>query len=457
MTRKICSTCHDKLDKKIEQKNKTRDINLEQNIKKKIEIETQNLNKEFNDMIKKEIIHENSSYGETEEIICDSAEKQETQNKQKHNRKNIYDTKNVVCSVTCKYSNYFLLGSGFLVKRNKTYYVVTCAHIISEEPENENKKIYIDLQSGNGQIICEIVGLDKAADIAVLRPLSKQENKNEGYDISNQQFVKFGNSTTTKPGTKCYIIGNAYGTDPFSISDGVVRDNKFVFDLQTESMLISAPTWVGNSGSPIFNDECNVIGMVSHSFRNEDNYESTLIGGSTQYMLENITRLIIDAYDDNIKGFLGIKKFVTMSDIIFVVIRQMFPDLKKDKLKGLLILDLDENIKSTENIQKLDILLEITNPVTKEKIDLGCFDDQYHFSRLSWFQRIGYPIEAKLLRPLDNTIYNTVFVVIKLPDEYDNLFGNSNSLNKKVNVGLKNYVIKSLSNKIKTRDLFDFI
>jgi S1-C subfamily serine protease len=488
MPHKICLNCHDDLEKTLDKKskkksdkqtNKSRDINLdfaanngnkEQDIKKKIEMETKNLQKEFNEMTKKEISCENNSYGETEEIICIKEENNNENNnkkiKQNNNKKSIYDIKDATCSVICKYSNYFLIGSGFLVKRNKVYYVITCAHIVSDEPENEDKKIYIDLQNVNGvknnhqQIICEIVGLDKAADIAVLRPLSKQENNNEGYNINNQKFVKFGNSTKTLPGTECYIIGNAYGTDPFSIANGVIRDNKFVFDLQTESMLISAPTWAGNSGSPIFNDEYCVIGMVSYSFRNEDDYESTLVGGSTQFMLENITRLIIDAYDDNVKGFIGIKKFVTMSDVILIVMRQMFPDFSignKDRLKGLLILDLDENIKSTEKIKKLDILLEITNPITKEKINLGCLDGQYHFSRISWFQRIGFPIEAKLLRPLDNTSYNTVFTVYQMPEKYDDLFGDTNSLNKNANVGFKNYTIKSLASKVKTRDLFDFI
>jgi hypothetical protein len=480
MSQKICSNCHDALDKKTEkmekkEKKKEKMQNREIDVEKKIEMETKNLQKEFEEFNKVEnniknkktdYILDIDSFGETEILNGEFIEEKETRkNKEKNIKKSVYDIKDATCSVTCKYSNYFLLGSGFIVKRKNVFYVITCAHLVMEEPENENKKIYIDLQNVNQiknnhqQIICEIVGLDKAADIAVLRPLIKQENKNEGYDINNHKFIKFGDSTNISPGNKCYIIGNAYGTDPFSIADGIVRDNKFVFDLQIESMLISAPTWAGNSGSPIFDKNNNVIGIVSYSFRNENEYESTLVGGSTQYMLENITRIIINNYEDNIKGFIGIKKFTTMSDVILITLRQIFPDFmigNKDKLKGLLILDLDENIKSTEEIKKLDILLEVTNPITKEKLNLGCLDNQYHYSRMSWFQKIGFPIEAKLLRPLDNATYHTVFTVYEMPNEYDSLFGD-NSTNKKVNLGFKNYTINSLSSRVNTRDLFDFI
>lgn len=452
-------------------------------------METKNLQeefkefKEFNEMEKKnetnnEHINKNKieimefdSFGETEIINGEIIEEIETvidkESKEIDNEdeKIIYNIKDATCSVTCRYSNYFLVGSGFLVKRKNVFYVITCAHLVIEEPENTNKKIYIDLQNVNQiknnhqQIICDVVGLDKASDVAVLRPLTKEENKNEGYNITNHKFIKFGDSTSMNPGNKCYIIGNAYGTDPFSIADGIVRDNKFVFDLQIESLLISAPTWSGNSGSPIFDNDNCVIGMVSYSFRNEDEYESTLVGGPSQYMLENITRIIINNYEDNTKGFIGIKKFTTMSDVVLITLRQMFPDFmigNRDKLKGLLILDLDENIKSTEEVKKLDILLEITNPMTKEKLNMGCLDNQYHYSRMSWFQKIGFPIEAKLLRPLDNTIYETIFTVYELPSEYDNLFGND-STNKKVNVGFKKYTINSLCSRVNTKDLFDYI
>lgn len=487
MAHKICDNCHDGLDKKIEKKEKnkkSRDFENKINIEDKIKKETETLQKEFEELQNnknntknnaKNIIQniEIGSYGETEEIFEDKGENikdiKNTNNNNKKNKnknKSIYDIKDSTCSVTCKYSNYFIFGSGFLVKRNKVYYVITCAHIINEEQDNKNKKIYIDLQNVNDipnnhqQIICDLVGVDSAADIAILRPLTKLENPNEGYDINDHKFIKFGDSTNTKPGKKCWIIGNTLATDPFSISNGVIRDNKFVFDLQTESLLISAPTWVGNSGSPVFNNENKVIGMVSYSFRNEDDYESTLVGGSTQFMIEKISKEIIDDYDNNTKGFIGIKKYTTLSDVVLITLRQMFPEFdagNKDKLKGLLILDLDENIKSTTEIKKLDIILEIINPMTNEKINLGCLDDQYHYSRISWFQRIGFPIQAKLLRPFDNTTYETILSVYKLPDEYDNLFGNTGANKKQVNVGLKNYTIKSLSSKVKTRDLFDFI
>lgn len=441
MSKNICSSCHDALDKKVKKMEKKREKkekmqNRDFNVQKKIETETKKLQEEFEE-INKKITQDVDSFYETE----------------KTNQKTFFDVREIICTVICSYSNYFMFGSGFIVKRKNTYYVITCAQLIKK---CDVKKIHINLQNEN-QIICEIVGLDKAADIAVLRPLTKQENINEGYDIINKKFAKFGNSTKCSPGGKCHIISNSNGTDPFFIADGIIRDNKFVSSLQTELMLISASTWSGNSGSPIFDENNNIIGMVSCYFRNNDEYESTLIGGVTQYMLESITRIMIDNYNNNTKGFIGIKKMTTMTDVVLITLKQMFPDfaeINKSKPRGLLILDVDENIKSTVEIKPLDILLEIKNPITKEKINIGSSNDEYHYSRISWFQKIGFSVEAVLLRPLENMIYRTIFTVYELPEKYDELFSNEN---KKIMLGMKNYTVNSLCSKVNTKDLFDYV
>ena len=146
------------------------------------------------------------------------------------------------------------------------------------------------------------------------------------FDLINHPFLCFGDSSKTNIGEKCFIIGNALGLDPFSIADGIVRDNKYVLDLAIESMLISAPTWSGNSGSPIINSCGKVIGMICYSIREQSIEHSTMAGGATQFMMEDIVNRIIQIKGDYItKGYIGISSFSTITDFILAALRQLYP------------------------------------------------------------------------------------------------------------------------------------
>jgi S1-C subfamily serine protease len=447
---KICNKCHDFLDRKVDELlNTTKQEDGEQLERKSSCIEI-NL----------------------PELLHNTNNTEHNKNVDKHEKINLYTLKDATCSVTSQYADSFLLGSGFFIKHDR-YYIVTCGHIVGKNPNSDEKnpkKIYIDVQNVNceygkhRQVICEIVGIDFVADIAVLRPLSLEENHDEGFNFINHPYLKFSSSTKTKQGSKCYIIGNSLGTDPFSVADGVVRDNKFVFDLPTESMLISAPAWSGNSGSPILDENGNVIGIVCYSYSSENEFSSTMVGGATQYMMEKIVKKIIETGENNTtKGYIGIKSFTTISDTILIILRQMFPDFnigELDILKGLVVLDVEEPASNSTNpIKPLDIITEIRDPIKNKKLNLGCLDDQYHFSRISWFQKIGYPVEITVVRPLDNSTFNTVITVAQYPSEFDNLFGLSkNNTHKTIkSLGMKNYKLATLADYVKTRDLFDLL
>jgi S1-C subfamily serine protease len=345
----------------------------------------------------------------------------------------VYKLKNATCSVTSQYPFFhFSIGSGFFIKINDKYYVITCAHIIEDNPE----KVYIDVQNVNKiqnnhkQIRCSIIGVDKAADIAVLRPLTLEESPEDGCDLQNHPYLRFGNSSKTKIGQKCFIIGNALGLDPFTIADGIVRDNKYVLDLAIESMLISAPTWSGNSGSPILDICGRVIGMVCYSIREFDTEHSTLTGGATQFMMEKIINKIIQNNTNyTTKGYMGIPFFTPVTDFILMALRQDFPDFlqgNNDILKGLLIVDVEHPaINATIPLESLDIITKIRYPISGEEFCLGNLDYQYHPSRITWFKEMGDKIELHVTRPTNNTTFVTTVTLASYPQAYDQTFSSA--------------------------------
>jgi len=340
--------------------------------------------------------------------------------------KYIYKLKDATCTVTVDFVLTYVIGSGFFIKYCGKYYIITCAHLVYGTPFS----VHVDVQNANGvankhvQIKCDVVGIDFAADIAVLRPLTTIESPGDGFDLFGHPYLTFGHSTCTDIGSSCYIIGNAGGLDPFSICDGLVRDNKYVSDLATETMLISAPTWSGNSGSPILNSQGLVIGMVCFIFGLEEQTSSTLVGGSTQYMLQNIVKKIIKNNGDYItKGYMGIQYFVPVSDLALIFLRNMYPNFLagvNDILKGLMILNVEEPaITATTPLQTYDIITRIKSLSGNREFNLGCFDKQYHPSRLTWFLSAGDQVELTVTRPSTNTVFTTTITLITYPPIYD--------------------------------------
>lgn len=404
----------------------------------------------------------------------DTSQKESSHNDRKDKRNNVYRLKDATCTVSSRYPFFFVGGSGFFIKSKCEHYIVTCAHVVTETlscfPSSGfptcfhngfiKPEIYIDVQNVNGipknhqQIKCEIVGVDNAADIAVLRPLTKEEDPNAGYNLKNHPYLTFGNSKKTKNGSKCSIIGNAIGIDTFSIADGVVRDNKFVFTLPTESLLISAPAWSGNSGSPVLDDWGRVIGMVCYSFRTIYEESSTLVGGASQCMMEKIIRKIIICGEDNTsKGYIGIPDFLPVSDFALIFLREQFPEFAEgnlDVLKGLLVLYADiPATTATIPIERLDIITHIKDLCSEKEFDLGNLDHQYHFSRITWFKRPGSKVELTVTRPGTNTTFKTIVTVAKYPEYLDFIFANVSG-NKKHNNGNENENVKP-NNKIEIK------
>jgi hypothetical protein len=94
-------------------------------------------------------------------------------------------------------------------------------------------------------------------------------------------------------GDECYMCGDPFGIDTLSISKGVVRDpNQFttssfsVFGTIMQvppTLFVDTPSFGGNSGSPIVNKDCEVIGILTFGITDTEE----MSGGSNLSILKN--------------------------------------------------------------------------------------------------------------------------------------------------------------------------
>lgn len=316
----------------------------------------------------------------------------------------VFDTKNVYdrCkngTVTVISGN--VVGSGFVFSvperdYSTKLYISTCAHVVVDE----QKPLYVVIGGANGdetqniRVRCDIVGVDKQADVAVL--LTRNKTQIGGYNFTKQQTrLTWGNSTSTKIGSTCWIIGNPMHLDHASVAKGVVRDNKWfsqLGDLGVESVLTSAPATYGNSGSPILDDMGKVIGMTNWILRSN----SSFAGGVSQFMLQAITRKIVITNQNYIdKSYLGVQAWRLLQGAVLAELEIQFHSLKNyNRISGIQVLQLDTN--NTSNLLQNDIILSLTHK--KEKICLGIFDNEFSPTRMTWFVPPNDTVQAEVLR-----------------------------------------------------------
>ena len=134
------------------------------------------------------------------------------------------------------------LGAGFAGwVDNGQLYVVTAAHVVSEIGEKVN------LERNNGAWDAEVVGMDKARDLAVLRVSGKPV----GATALWQKPLR----NRPRPGDELLLVGSPYGLSG-TVTSGVVsavRPNL----IQTD-----AAANPGNSGGPAVDRHGHVVGVL---------------------------------------------------------------------------------------------------------------------------------------------------------------------------------------------------
>jgi hypothetical protein len=129
------------------------------------------------------------------------------------------------------------IGTAFLVSENQ---VITAAHVVDGAA---SVAILKDAQTHQASV----VGIDEAADIAVLQPLN---------DVSGHQFGLAERAVVA--GEPLAVIGHPLG-DPLTMTTGTVsRADEALWPNVQLNVNVSP----GNSGGPVLRDDGDVVGML---------------------------------------------------------------------------------------------------------------------------------------------------------------------------------------------------
>jgi serine protease Do len=142
------------------------------------------------------------------------------------------------------------LGSGFFISQDG--FIVTNNHVIEGAT-----KINVTLTDGR-ELEAELVGADKATDIAVIRVKEK----------GSYPYVRFGDSHSMRKGDWVVALGNPFGFDSTATAGILSADGRALGgdNPYTDYLQIDASINRGNSGGPTFDLYGNVVGVNTAIF-----------------------------------------------------------------------------------------------------------------------------------------------------------------------------------------------
>jgi len=138
-------------------------------------------------------------------------------------------------------------GSGFLIS-SRDCEILTNHHVIANAAHIE---IYPRQWSENNGIPATLVNSNPRSDIAVLRM----------SECSGIPEARMGNSERLRPGDEVFAVGNPLGTNPDSISQGIVSHTERLTSGLIPYLQTDASISHGSSGGALFNRQGEVIGI----------------------------------------------------------------------------------------------------------------------------------------------------------------------------------------------------
>lgn len=315
------------------------------------------------------------------------------------------------------------IGSGFVleVDSSQRIVVVTAAHVVLQA--TELNIVITNVESNNLQLVCDVVGMDKAADVAVIR------SQTQGFSAANQKVIQWAedsDESSQRIGQMVFSIGNPLGQDFHSISSGSLRDPKYVPTTHSgsiESMYMSAPTTSGNSGGPVLVVSGRCIGLSNWVATLDDPPQqlSNFSGGVNAYMASRIVPRLLN--NTNNRGYLGLSDIDVVAGVPLLELRNTYPLFVAsgfDIPRGVLVLGFDtENLIIPNSrcfnsgMQVGDIIVSISD------VNIGVFDNQFSPTRVSWFTNPGTTVNVVTIRPSDGTLHTFQVLLDEFPPGRD--------------------------------------
>lgn len=170
--------------------------------------------------------------------------------------------------------DYKIIGSGFLISKNKIIVGITCAHVISKYIEIEKgkkikykKQIYMGLDTTDGfkRFSVDVLSIDSGHDFALLLP--KKDKPEDSVILSNLVFNDsyLGQNDLIVEGKGILIIGYPLGLGiEYNKNFPVVKFGIVAQYTKQNYFLIDGIANHGNSGSPVYSlKDGKIIGMVT--------------------------------------------------------------------------------------------------------------------------------------------------------------------------------------------------
>ena len=133
-------------------------------------------------------------------------------------------------------------GSGFFV--SKDGYVMTNAHVV-----DGSDQLYVTTLDGD-KVKAEIIDSNAQLDLALIRLITVKKN----FPAS-----RIGNSGNLKKGQPIIMIGNPLGSQyEHTVLTGIISG----LNRNNGSIQLSIPSYPGSSGSPVFNNQGQVVGVM---------------------------------------------------------------------------------------------------------------------------------------------------------------------------------------------------
>ncbi len=178
-------------------------------------------------------------------------------------------------------------GSGFII--DKEGYVITNAHVVDNAVD-----IRVRLNDRR-ELRAELVGADKASDIAVLK-----------VDADDLPVVRIGDSDKLKVGEWMLAIGSPFGF-AHTATQGIVSalsrslpDGTYVPFIQTDVAVNP-----GNSGGPLFNTDGEVVGVNSQIYSRSGGYQGLSFAIPINVAMSIADQLRTSGYAT--RGWLGVR------------------------------------------------------------------------------------------------------------------------------------------------------
>jgi S1-C subfamily serine protease len=233
--------------------------------------------------------------------------------------------------------------------------------------------------------------------------------------LTSQNYLEWADSSQECNGNRCFVVGNPLGYDSMSVSDGIIRDKQYITDGDTfgnynatEDMLVSAPTFPGNSGSPIINDKCQVIGQLQFGPENVE----TIGGGTSSRILQPVAEAMIQSCSDYTqKGYLGFDEWWPITGYRLKVLNITDPDVQ--------VCGIQVNVNSVS-----PALSPVSGPalplgsdaVILEVNGLKVGNGKGHITNVTWFLTAGENVTLKwYLAPDFATVFTTVVTLDPYP------------------------------------------